>query len=336
MIDSLPGLGGKGTRLRGIKNIREDLGQLISGKLDTRSLLAGYKLQRDPVQVTVRSGEALRRLGYHQALENAGFRAGDDINVEPFRSIIKDRCWDRAITQIRRTHNLRVTMGRDNWQRLGMFGDITANSSSYTGVSSAATSTSATSLTNTGAAFPTSGGVNGSLQGHVVVCPVVGCYGVILSNTATALTVDQWTSLTSSTGAAGTTPAATAVYSILPWAGMAAWVGMSTNSAAAAAGDVLRTSDGLFADGTTGAAATEQNTNGLSRAFTQWTVIAGGMQWDHTWTYTGSTSVTIAKAVLCNSLAAAGSLLVLETLLSSTATVNANGDTCELTWQVTL
>jgi hypothetical protein len=245
--------------------------------------------------------------------------------------------WKPALSAVRRSQNLRTTMGRDQWQRLTMFGNITANATAYTGVSGSATATSATTLTNSGAAFPTSGGPNASLQGQVVVCNAAGVYGVIVSNTATVLTVDQWTSLTSSSGAAGSTPGGTDTYSIIPWAGLATWIGLSTNSAAAAAGDVLRTSDGLFGDGTTSASATEPTTNGLARAFIQPTFPgAGQIQFQNTWTYSGSSLVTIQKAVLCNSKAAAGSLLVLETLLSAPAYVNASGDASLLTWLITL
>jgi hypothetical protein len=338
-IDRLPALGGDGRRLRhGRGDLMADAKMLLAGKMDLGSLLSGHRLVKNPVEVVVRDGAMLERLGYNAALREAGFRAGiDNINVEPFRTIINDKKWDRAIREVRRTHNLRVTMGRDDWQRLGMFGDITANSSSYTGVTGTASSApTATTLTNSGAAFPTSGGINGSLQGHIVVCPVAGVYGVILSNSGTVLTVDQWTAFNSATGAAGTTPSNGAAYAILPWSGIAAWVGLSTSAAAPAAGDVTRTADGLYGDGTTSGTATEQNTNGLSRAFQQWTIISGGMQWQYTWTYTGSSPVVIAKGVLFNSLAAAGTLLILETLLSSTATVNSNGDTLQLTWQVTL
>ena len=294
---------GVGTRLRNPRiHLKEDLNHLFSGVLDWRGFLSGYTLVRNPVEVVVRDK-------------------------------------DGRIKAIRRSHNLRTTMGRDQLQRLQMFGNISANAT-YATVRGAATSTTATTLTNTGAAFPTTGGPNTGLQGQIVVAMSSGsacAYGVIMSNTATALTVDQWYDPTSATGAAATTPTGTCPYVILPTAGQAIWIGLSTNSAAAAAGDVLRTADGLFADGTTSAAATEQTTNGLSRVFVQPTFPgAGQIQLQNTWTYTGASSVTIAKVVLCNSKAAAGSLLLLETLLSATATVAANGDTIQVTWTINL
>ncbi len=342
MLDVFPPLGGDGIRLRNFSHAAEDLNLLRKGILDPRGFLSGYTKQKNPVEVRVYDGNKLARMGAKLIDEKIVDGLG---NVERahwrYRSERVDFCdprWNKALKAVRRNHNLRTTMGRDQWQRLLMFGNITANATGYTGVSGSATSTSSTSLTNTGAAFPTSGGPNASLQGQVVICPVVGCYGVIMSNTATALTVDQWTSLTSATGAAGSTPASTAVYAVTPWAGIATWIGLSTNSAAAAAGDVLRTADGLFGDGTTSATATEQTANGLARTFVQPTFPSpGNIAFTTTFTYTGSSSVTIAKAVLCNSKAAAGSLLVLETLLSATATVAANGDSIAInTWAISL
>jgi len=342
MIDALAPWGGNGKQLRsGMENIREDVALMSRGVLDRKSFWSGYTRVKNPVEVRVFEGLKMEKLGARMLkdhiLDDIGnvdrahwrFR-GERVNFD-------DPKWAPAITQIRRTHNLQVTMGINQWLRGLCFGDITANSTSYTGVTGTATATSATTLTNSGAAFPTTGGVNTGLPGHVVYCPAAGVYGVIVSNTATILTVDQWTSQSSATGAAGSTPASTAIYSICPGAGIAGWIGLSTNSAAAAAGDVLRTADGLFADGTTSAAATEQTTNGLSRAYVQAT-LPGSTQsaLAYTWTYTGSSSVAIAKAVLCNSKAAAGSLLILETLLSATATVNSSGDTIALTWTITV
>jgi len=293
----------KAVRLRDPKqHFKEDFKLFREGVLDLGSLVSGYIPQRNPVEVVVRD-----KYGKLKA--------------------------------IRRQHNLRTTQGRDNWQRLVMAGDITANATGYTKVAGTASSApTATTLTNSSAAFPTSGGVNGSLQGHVVYVPGTGngVYGIIMSNTATVLTVDQWYDATSATGAAGTTPASAAPYIISPNAGAALWMGLSTNSAAAAAGDVLRTSDGLFGDGTSGGASTEQTANGLARAYVQPTFASGQYQLQKTFTYSTTGSVTIAKVVLCNSLAAAGSLLFLETLLSATFTVAASGDNAQITWTVTL
>jgi hypothetical protein len=295
-----------GKRLRDPDNelhVKRDLQLLKAGILDPESFESGYRFVQNPVELIIR-------------------------NVEG------------KLKAIRRTKNLQTTMGRDQWKRLCMAGDSTAYSSGYTGVTGTATSApTATTLTNTAAAFPTttSGVGNAGLQGHVVYCPVAGVRGVIMSNTATVLTVDQWTSMTSGSGAAGTTPANGAVYVISHGGSPALWAGLSTDTTTPAAGDVLRTADGLFATGGTTGTATEQNANGLVRAYIQPTFSAGEyILGSYTWTYTGSSTVNLNKVVLCNSIAAAGSLLFLESLLSAQGTVNANGDTISLTWTITL
>jgi len=61
------------------------------------------------------------------------------------------------------------------------------------------------------------------------------------------------------------------------------------------------------------------------------------LQLNHTWTYTGSSLVTIPKVVLYNSLAVAGTIPMLETLLNAQATVNTTGDTIQLAgWLINL
>jgi hypothetical protein len=254
----------------------------------------------------------------------------------------------REITAIRRSKNLRVTMGRDQWQRCLMMGDV-GGSGVGNGVTGALTASSGTTATPSGGGLTTSAQSSGNtgLQGKIIF---VGpnnsgtgssVFGVIVSNTATVITVDQWYAIPV-TGAAGTTPNATGNYVILPGMSWASWVGLSTSVAAAAAGDVLRTADGLFGDGTTGGAATEQNANGLARAYlgqgggTAPTFGSGTYVLAHTWTYSTTGAVTLAKVVMCNSLAAAGSLLFLETLLSATGQVSAVNDTITVTWTVTL
>jgi hypothetical protein len=95
----------------------------------------------------------------------------------------------------------------------------------------------------------------------------------------------------------------------------------------------------LTADATTPAAAdttlaSEITTNGLARAQATdtHTAAASSSALAYTWTYTGATSVTIAKVGLFN--ASSAGTMVLETLLSSTATVSTNGDTVTVTWTI--
>jgi len=158
-----------------------------------------------------------------------------------------------------------------------------------------ATATSATSLTNSGASFPTSGQ---GLAGCLVVASRNNAgagstvYGVIVSNTATVLTVDQWYSPSSSSGAAGTTPNATGAYVILPGQNPAAWMALSTDATAPAASDTTLTG--------------ELTGSGLARAVGTYshTAAASTYQLSHLFTATGS--ATINKEAIfgaCNTTA---------------------------------
>lgn len=61
---------------------------------------------------------------------------------------------------------------------------------------------------------------------------------------------------------------------------------------------------------------------------------AASSSFSNTFTYTGSTSKAIAKVGLFNDTHANGGTLVLEKKLTSTGTVNANGDTITITWTI--
>jgi hypothetical protein len=278
----------KGVQLRhGWSDLREDFRLLCSGVLDFASFRSGYQRHNDAVEWIVRD------------------KTG-------------------KLKAVRRTHNLRTTQGRDQWQRVLMSGDVAA----LNGLTGTATSTTATTLTNTGAAFPTatSAAGNAGLQGKKIIAGSV--YGNIVSNTATVITVDQWYAIPV-TGAAGATPSGTSSYVILPGSGFGAWIGLSTDTTTPAAGDTCNSSTGLFLN--------EQTGSGLARTYVAATFpSAGEYQFANTFTYTGSTSVTIAKGVICNTKAVAGTLLLFETLASATATVNASGDTIALTWTISL
>jgi len=100
------------------------------------------------------------------------------------------------------------------------------------------TSATATTLVNSGAPFTAS-----ALVGCIVVCDSVGTgaahrYGVILSNTTTTLTIDQWYSFTSSSGASASTPdGASNWYSIIPNGAAAAWMAVTQTVITPAATD---------------------------------------------------------------------------------------------------
>jgi hypothetical protein len=101
---------------------------------------------------------------------------------------------------------------------------------------------------------------------------------------------------------------------------VAKFIGITTDATAAAAGDTTL--------------ASEETLAGLGRATgtVSHTASATSSTISATFTYTGSTAKTIAKVGLFN--ASSAGTLVLETLLSSTGTVNANGDQITITWTV--
>lgn len=97
------------------------------------------------------------------------------------------------------------------------------------------------------------------------------------------------------------------------------------------------TTDATAASATDTTLASEETTNGLARTG-QLTVShsasASSSSFSNTFTYTGSSSKAIAKVGLFNDTHANGGTLVLETVLASTGTVNANGDTITITWTI--
>ena len=85
----------------------------------------------------------------------------------------------------------------------------------------------------------------------------------------------------------------------------------------------------------------ELTTNGLGRVLGTYTLTVGTpaslnaqVTWTitYTFTYTGSTQVIVAKGGLFTAVSAG--IMAFETMLPSTATVNANGDQISCTWSV--
>jgi len=141
-----------------------------------------------------------------------------------------------------------------------------------------ATSAGLTSLTNTGAAFPTAGQ---GLAGSIVVAQAAGAlvYGIIVSNTPTVLTVDQWYQVTSSSGASGSTPSGTGTYAILPGQGPASWMAVTANTFAPSTADTTL--------------AGELTTNGFGRAVGTYSHTAAASTYSlvHLWTATGTETI---------------------------------------------
>lgn len=188
-----------------------------------------------------------------------------------------------------------------------------------------ATASSATSLTNSGASFPTAGQ---GLAGSIVVVSAntsgVGStvYGVIVSNTATVLTVDQWYSGTSTSGAAGTTPNATGQYIILPGQNPASWLAVTSNATAPAASDTTLTS--------------EATSGGFARAVGTYSHTAAATTYALAFTFTASSTLTVNKEAVfgaCNTTG--GGVMPFESAETSPPTL-VSGDTLTQTVTITI
>lgn len=185
--------------------------------------------------------------------------------------------------------NLRVNSGND-WQGLMMAG-TSGNANIFATATGTATASSATSLTNSGAAFPTAAvvtGATGGLAGQIVAAATTAgstVYGVILSNTATVLTVDRWVT-SASPFTAGTTPDATAKYQVIQGMAPAWYMGLSTTVQSGTATDTVL--------------AGEQTTNGFARSNATTithTVAAATYSIAKTFTCTGGSTTINSEAV---------------------------------------
>jgi len=209
----------------------------------------------------------------------------------------------------------------------------------------AATSTTTTSLTNTGATFPTSSGgppATGGLVGHTVAAgttTVVNCYGVIISNSGTVLTIDQWhTPATPETAA--TQPAATSPYIVLPGGSPCFYMGISIATRAFNAADAVLSNDGstvselwFSGGGLRRRAAAFAHTSGTATYTAQFTFTANGSD---------TLPATVAKmglfpAFVNTTVTTSNSgPLLFNTNLASTATLSAVGDNVQITDTVTI
>lgn len=210
-------------------------------------------------------------------------------------------------------HNLLTTVGRDL---------IAAAYGNPTGKDGALTASSATSATPSGGGMTTD-----QYKGWRVFCPVTGIttapvYGNIGSNSATVLTVDGWWVGTSDT-MTGTTPASTNGYHIQPSAAFR-FMGVTTDTAAAAAGDTTLTS--------------EQTANGLARAKATYAHTGGAATYtlQNTYAVSGAGPFTIHKGALFTAAnTTAAGVMGFEAVLNNDAIVS-NGDSLQVTATVTL
>lgn len=195
-----------------------------------------------------------------------------------FRTICKDG--HGRIFYQRVKHNLRTNAGAD-WQALVMGGGV-AIGAAATGTTG--TAPTATAYTLTGVSAP---GSTSAYNNFLIV--VAGVWGVILSNTNAAppvVTVDRWNNSTAPNGAAGSTPANSSVWTLVP-AGPNYWEALTADSTAPAAGDTTL--------------ASEITTNGLARAGMTYSHTAAATSYalTHTFSCTGG-STTINKEGLFN------------------------------------
>jgi len=187
-----------------------------------------------------------------------------------------------------------------------------------------ATSVTGTSLTApTG--FPTAGQ---GLAGQIVVAGPnnagVGSrvYGVIVANSATVLTVDQWYDPTSTSGAAGTAPNGTCSYVVVPGQNPASYLAVTQNATAPSSSDTTLTAELTTADW-----ARSPGTYAHTAAATTYTLVH---------LFTSTTSVTINKEAVfgaCNTTA--GGVMPFESAEPSPPAL-VSGDTLSQTVTVTV
>lgn len=212
--------------------------------------------------------------------------------------------------------------------RVNSGADIQARQMASTeGLTGTASATSATTLTGTG--FSASTGTN---TGHVGKIVAAGpnasgtgsiVFGIIISNSTTVLTVDQW--YNPATLAVGTTPNATCTYQILPGGISAFYMGLTTNATAAGATDISL-SEELSGSGWTRAQCTYAHTTGAST----YTLTK-------TFTSADATPRTINKMAIFNALSNAGTAaqMIFESAITSPPTL-VSGDTITVTETVTI
>lgn len=167
-------------------------------------------------------------------------------------------------------------------------------------------------------------GTAGVWSGYLVVT-FTGVYGVVVSNTTTALTVDRWYNPATPTGVAGSTPASSTQCVIIPGNASCWWMGISTATTTALTDIVL-----------TG----EQSTNGLGRAPATFahtysnSSANNSFTLTNTFTYTGTGALTLGAIGIFD--AASTGIPLFTTPLSATATVTASGDSVTCTDTITM
>jgi hypothetical protein len=156
-------------------------------------------------------------------------------------------------------------------------------------------------------------------------------YGVIISNTATALTVYRWTNPATPGGANGSTPGVNVAYIIVPSVAPFAYMGLSAN-ASPAAGDAALTAEIVTSGG------------GLIRKICPFAHTASATTFTQTPVFTANGSdslpVTIASIGMFQDLPSTPTTAVgqpiFTTSLNATATLTTSGDQVTVTETVTM
>lgn len=205
---------------------------------------------------------------------------------------------------------------RRDWQAKAMGGAFAP----FATAQGTLTACTATIATNSGASFPTAGqGLSGCL---VVVGANSGgtgsvVWGVIISNTSTALTVDQW--YNGGTWATGTTPNATGQYIILPGQCPAMYLALTSDAVAPSSADTTL--------------ASEATTNGFGRKLGTYAHTAAASTYTQQAVFNATGTLTINKECVAGSAVASTGVMPFESVEPSPPTL-VSGD--QLTQTVTI
>lgn len=261
------------------------------------------------------SRRSTKGISIKQAIRAASKVRHDPIRHSCWLSTIDSRKSGRKVGVIR--HNLTTTTASGYTNAFDWLAKAMGQGPSFAGTWSrqsggfTVTATQVSSLTG----LPTAG--QGLAGGIVVVYGNTNnsiVYGVIASNTGTAVTVDQWYDATSSSGAVGTTPTGTTFFVIfLPGQNPASWMAVTSNVFSPSTADT--------------SLAGELTTNGFARAVGTYahTAAASTYTLTHLWTATGTQTIN-NEAILGAATTAAGGVMPFESAEPSPPTL-VSGDT---------
>ena len=212
--------------------------------------------------------------------------------------------------------------GRDMWARALGGGQV--------GATGQATGSSATTLTNSGASWTVNQWAGCTVYASVSATAMV--FGIVVSNTSTALTVDQWYTVATPGGGAGSTPSSTATYVIIQGNSPAWFMGLSTSTTALGTpstntslpSEYATSAGGLYRKICPYAHTTSANTYTLTPVYT----VNGS---DSGLPYTVGSIGVFDSAVVADTT----STMLFNTLLATTATVSTTGDQLTITETVT-